>query len=465
MRSPSELPRRVLAFGDDFGMFPAGSTILCALSGGADSMALLTCLQELAEERGLTLQAAHYNHQLRGEESQRDEAFVTNWCAGQGIPLSVGTGNVAEESARTGKGIEETARAMRYAFLDETARQTGADAIATAHNADDNTETVLLHLVRGTGLDGLSGIPPRRGKLIRPLLNTSRGAIEAYLAEKGIPHVEDSSNGDTAYARNRLRQEVMPVLRSLNPHVSETLAANLRHIRADRDYLESLAAEPLRQMQKETDGLSLSAHTLTSLPTPVAVRAVKQLLAELGRYQVSAVHLEQILSLAAGKSPSARIHLPDSLTVRREYDRLRFSLTPETPTDFPPVTLPGPGTLPVYSRWTVSAEEAICPEHPAQTPWEFWLRREAAGFPLTIRPRQTGDRLRLPGRKKKPLKKWYIDEKIPREERDVLPVLIGHAGLLAAAGLGPEETLTAIPGEPALHVTVIPIQKEHTGKE
>lgn len=322
MKNPIDLAAQAAAFADKYNMLPQGSTVLCALSGGADSMALLSVLEALAKPRSLTLHAAHFNHQLRGEESQRDEDFVVQWCQKRGIPLVVGRGDVAQEAQEQGKGVEETARAMRYGFLTATAQELGADKIATAHNADDNAETLLLHLARGTGLDGLTGIPPVRGILIRPLLATPRIDIAVYLAQEEIPHVEDSSNQDTVYARNRLRQEVMPVLRDLNPAFVSTLAANLVHLREDRDLLHAMAEKATKTAVVSEGRVSLSARTLAALPHPVAVRAVKQLLAKVDRFQISSVHLEQILSLAAGPSPSATLNLPDDLFVWREYDDL-----------------------------------------------------------------------------------------------------------------------------------------------
>lgn len=259
MKNPIDLAAQAAAFADKYNMLPQGSTVLCALSGGADSMALLSVLEALAKPRSLTLHAAHFNHQLRGEESQRDEDFVVQWCQKRGIPLVVGRGDVAQEAQEQGKGVEETARAMRYGFLTATAQELGADKIATAHNADDNAETLLLHLARGTGLDGLTGIPPVRGILIRPLLATPRIDIAVYLAQEEIPHVEDSSNQDTVYARNRLRQEVMPVLRDLNPAFVSTLAANLVHLRGDRDLLHAMAEKATKTAVVSEGRVSLSA--------------------------------------------------------------------------------------------------------------------------------------------------------------------------------------------------------------
>ena len=236
-------------------------------------MALLTALALGAADRGWTVLAAHYDHGLRGEESRRDRDFVTAWCAEQRIPLTVGAGDVAGQAKETRRGIEETARSMRYVFLHETARAVGAGVIATAHNAEDNVETVLLHLTRGAGLDGLTGIPPRRGKLVRPLLASSRDEIDAFLARQGVPWVEDSTNAQTVYARNRIRREVLPVLKELNPNLTETLTANLARLRADRDWLNAQAKPVLELAEKSPGRVAVPASALSELPPTVAAKA------------------------------------------------------------------------------------------------------------------------------------------------------------------------------------------------
>ena len=435
-------------FAETHGLLPRGSRVLIALSGGRDSMALLTALEELAADLDLTLLAAHYDHRLRGAESRRDRDFVTDWCEHRRISLTIGQGNVAGAAKQNRRGVEETARAMRYAFLEETADAMGADCIATAHNANDNVETVLLHLVRGAGLDGLTGIPPRRGRLIRPMLALSRTDIDDYLARKGIPWVEDSTNAQTDYVRNRIRQEVLPVLRTINPNLNATLAANLDHLRADRDCLYDLAAPAVAQASFEKKQVSVPAAALTALPRPAAVRAVKTLLAGLDRYQISAVHLEQIMTLAESRDPGGSLSLPEGLTARREYDRLILSVRTEAPPPWTAVEVSGPGTYPLESGWTVTVTEEV--SDGARGPWRCCL--VPVPFPLTLRARQTGDRLTLPGRPGKTLKKWYIDEKIPRRLRDALPVLADETGIMAAAGLGPQSGRTAEPGAPALAV-------------
>ena len=183
-------------------LIPAGSTVLCALSGGADSMYLLCRLME----SGCTVRAAHYNHNLRST-ANRDEDFVRDWCQSHQIPLAVGGGDVAAFAAERGMGIEEAARELRYEFLQKAAAEFGCDVIATGHHAGDNAETVLMNLIRGCGLGGLSGIPERRGNIVRPMLGITRQEIDEYLAIHNIPHVEDETNGLLTYDRKVCKVE------------------------------------------------------------------------------------------------------------------------------------------------------------------------------------------------------------------------------------------------------------------
>ena len=191
-----------------------GVRVLCAVSGGVDSMYLLHRMTALGAQRGFAVGCAHFNHGLRGAESDRDEAFVRAQCEKLGVPFYAGRGDVA--SVR-GMGTEAAARELRYAFLAQCAQAHSYDWIATAHTADDNAETLLLNLARGCGLRGLTGIPPQRGKLLRPMLDTTRAQAEAYLTAHAIPHVEDSTNAADAYARNRVRHHAVPALESVNP--------------------------------------------------------------------------------------------------------------------------------------------------------------------------------------------------------------------------------------------------------
>ena len=223
-------------------LLPRSGVLLCAVSGGADSVYLLHKLRELAGETGYVLECAHFNHCLRGAESDRDEDFVRGLCEALGIRAHFGRGEVAAFAARMGLGEEDAARRLRYAFLEETADKIGAIAIATAHTADDNAETMLLNLARGAGLRGLCGIPERRGRIIRPMLGVTRREVEEYLAERGITHVEDSSNARDDYARNRIRHRAVPALLSVNPEFAQAAGRAAVLLRRDPELRRAVGA-------------------------------------------------------------------------------------------------------------------------------------------------------------------------------------------------------------------------------
>ena len=205
-----------------FDLLPRYELLLAAASGGMDSM----CLLDFLYENGYRVCAAHYNHQLRGQEADMDEDLVRAWCAARRIPLCVGTGDVAAYAGENGLTIEEAARKLRYDFLNTVAGQTGAARIVTAHHANDNAETVLFHLARGTGMAGLAGIAPKNGRLVRPFLCLTREELAAYAKEHHVPYRTDATNADTALTRNFIRAEVVPKLCRVNAqaveHISET---------------------------------------------------------------------------------------------------------------------------------------------------------------------------------------------------------------------------------------------------
>ena len=417
---------------DEYDMLPPGCTVVCAVSGGADSICLLHWLNQLRAIRPFTLVAAHYNHHLRGAESDRDEAFVKRWvedwcgpdpAAGQpplpAVRLITGGGDVSGEAKRLGLGLEETARRMRYAFLEEAARAVGADRIATAHTADDNAETVLLHLIRGSGLQGLTGIRPRQGRLVRPLLTTTRREIEDYLELYHIPHVEDSTNQDDAYTRNQVRHQVIPLLDEINPWFVPRMADTIRYLRSDNDYLSAQAAAVARRARPAGDGgLSISAALLASQPDPIAVRIVSCLLGRLGEFQFRAAHLTAVVALSRSPAPSGAVSLPHSLTARRVYGELILVRGARRSPPFAPVSLsvPGEAVLPSIG-WTIACRRAEAPEQPPDTPDHFFLNPSRLTGPLVIRPRLTGDTITLPRRRAKTVKKLLIDAKVHQSTR------------------------------------------------
>ena len=454
-----------------FDLIPPGSTVVCAVSGGADSVYLLDRLNNWRVSRSFTLIAAHYNHNLRGEESRRDEEFVRRFvaerCGGSRVvgpegeytlppvELVVGSGDVAGEAKRRKAGLEETAREMRYAFLNETADRLEADFIATAHNADDNAETLLLHLLRGCGLQGLTGIWPLRGRLIRPMLEVTRAQVEEHLRVYGLSHVEDSSNAADDYLRNRLRHQVLPLLEELAPGFTGRSRSTIARLRADEDELSRQGSVLCGQALDIPEGIAVPARVFAEAPQALAVRAVRQLLARLngGDAGCTAAHLEAAVELCRGTDPSARADLPGGLTARRQYDLLVLSRQ-HGKEPLPPLPLaPGENR---WGDWTILCEEAVCPGKAYLSPSEFYLKQGE----YLIRPRTPGDRVKLGPRPGRTVKRLMIDRKIPAHRRGRIPVLAGPGGAAAVGGFGPDQGWLAEPGGPALHIV---LQGEENG--
>ena len=244
----SNLLTRVTDTIQTYNMLSQGDSVIVALSGGADSVCLLSVLSELREEWNLTLEAAHVNHGIRGEEADRDEAFCRDLCETMGIPLRVKHANVPALCKETGESEETCGRRIRYEFFASLVEELGMTEypsvkVATAHNADDTVETLLFNLARGAGLNGLASIPPVRDYIIRPLIDSPRADIETYLSEKGLSHVEDSTNGDTGYARNRIRHKVVPELCSVNAGAVSNMSRLMGLLREDAGLLDRLAEE------------------------------------------------------------------------------------------------------------------------------------------------------------------------------------------------------------------------------
>lgn len=304
----------VLAFCRKWDMLPRGGRVLCAVSGGRDSMALLCLLKDLAAGEGFTLCAAHYNHQLR-PTARRDEDFVRAFCAENGISLTVGRGDVAAFARETGRSLEDAARTLRYRFLEETADELGADRIATAHHRRDNAETVLLHLLRGTGLRGLGGIPPVRGRVVRPLLETDRDEIDAYVNQNHVPFVEDETNLETDYTRNRLRLTVLPLLEEVAPGCTARLAETAGLLREEANHLDRETAALLPPAGENF----LSVSDLLRQDEAVRRRMVRAMAGRFG-VELTARQTGAVLDLQNG----GHLDLPRGLTVRRRADELTF---------------------------------------------------------------------------------------------------------------------------------------------
>lgn len=395
-----------------------GDRVVCAVSGGADSVALLFGMYLLREKLQLHLSAAHFNHHLRGEESDGDEAFVREFCARYDIPLTVGGAFVQPGK----KGLEAAAREARYAFLRGLPGK-----IATAHTADDNAETLLMHLIRGTGLKGLGGIAPCNGPLIRPMLNITRQEVEAFLLEYCLPHREDSSNASDAFLRNRIRHGVMPLLRAENRSVSLGLSATAQRLRQDEDFLRAQLEPALPAVSR-----------LRSMPRPLQCRYLERFLRENGIPEPEQAHIDAARGLLYSDKPSARLDFPGGRVLARDYDRLRV-LTPAQPPEEGAVSIQGTTELP---QWGIRVR---CDRTPNGG---FGVCPEGA---LTVRSRRAADTIRLSGGTKS-LKKLMIDRKISAPERSRVPILADEKGVLWAGQFGPN--LQRAEEKPTLYILV-----------
>ena len=427
-----------------FDLIPPGAGVLCALSGGADSMYLLCRLLEGRERHGWTVYAAHFNHGLR-PAAQRDEDFVRDWCKRQGVPLAAGRADVPAFVRREGLSVEEGARILRYRFLAETAEAEGLALTATGHHAGDNAETVLMNLIRGCGLNGLTGIPERRGDIVRPMLNVTRREIGDYLKEHGVPHVEDESNADPAYTRNRVRLRLLPLLEELNPRAMEHICAAAARLREDEAELSRQAERISGQGLDIPEGLAVNVEPLREAPRPIALRACGQLLDKAGLSGES-VHREGMLALALGDDPSAQIDVPGG-SVRRQYELLALSPLWER---LPPEPMALEAGESRWGGWRISCTPTVCPAKAYLSPEEFYLKPGA----YTLRPRREGDVITLGKRPSKTVKKLMIEGRVPACRRELVPVVDGGGRAAALGGFGPDLDFLAEPGYPALHIII-----------
>lgn len=404
-----------------------GRRVLCAVSGGADSVYLLHRCIEGAPERGYSVCAAHYNHCLRGAESERDERFVRELCEKLGVEFFCERGDVASYAAAHGMGTEEAARELRYAFLQRAAASAGADTIATAHSADDNAETVLFALTRGSGPRGLAGIPPVRGNIVRPMLDITRAEIESYLSGRGIPHVEDSTNSQLDYSRNRIRALVTPVLRGINPGFARAVRRSGELLRCDEEFLDSLALDFLSSYP---DG-RVDARSLAALHRSVSSRVVRHMAPK----AIGMNHVEAVLSLAASGKGEADV---PGARFRAEGGRLYVAgEAPSLPDR--ELTIPGETPLP-EAGFRILAE--FCPDgreiHISLN--TFCFQYENICGTISCTAKRPGDKLRPVGRNcTKKLSDLFAEKGIPASERALVPVLRDSRGVIAAAGFGQDE--------------------------
>jgi tRNA(Ile)-lysidine synthase len=452
--------KKILHFIRANSLFMAGETVVVAVSGGADSVALLDILASL---RGLRLKlvVAHLNHLLRGDESDGDEGFVRSLADSHGLPCLVRRVDVRGVARLEGRSLEDAGRSARYSFFDEVAATHGACSVALAHHADDQAETVLLRLLRGAGGSGLCAMAPRSaGRYVRPLLGVSRGEIEGYLDARGIAWRNDSSNEDGRFLRNRIRHELIPFLSGYNPAISERLAATAEALAADEEYLAAATDEAFaRHAVLNADGVTLAAAGAQSEPRGIRLRLYRRgvLLAKGDLARISFRHLQAIDRLFFSPRPNLCLTLPDAIRVEKSYGEITFTsmggneLLP--PDD---IILDGTGIYPLPGLGMLSVDFTHSPAELKSTPAATaYFDLEQAPFPWRIRRFRPGDRISpfgMAGQKK--VKELFIDAKIPVAARRLIPLLFSGETLLWVGGVRrssaasvTEKTTTAVRAE------------------
>lgn len=437
---------------DATGMIPVGSRGLVAVSGGADSVALFHLLHGVAKTRKLELHMAHLDHALR-PDSPADAAHVRDLCGALSVPLTEKRIDI-EALAKAGKGgIEETAREARRHFLRETARAEGCSWIALAHQRDDQAETFLLRLLRGAGTTGLAGMRPVDPPFVRPLLEFSRAELVYWLAGEGIAWREDASNQDTAFARNRVRHELLPLLASYNPAIGLRLNELCRQMADDEDdWSTRVKAELVRTAELTENECRLPCAALAGQSPAMAARmvraALKHVRGDLRR--LDADHIRATLALASGAKPQSELHLPGAWVGRR-YGVLRLRRQPPRLATVDAFAITGPGVYPLGDGRVLSAHLADDPREEGPNVVEFCGRQ--VGFPLFVRAPRSGDRLQpagMTGTRK--LQDLFVDLKLPLEDRTEALLVFGADRLLWVAGIRRCEGLRPVATGPVLRL-------------
>lgn len=413
--------------------------IAVAVSGGPDSLALLHYLKEKSDSYGLELLALHVDHMFRGEESLEDARFVERFCKQRDIPFKMKRIDVPAYMSRTGQSGQLAARECRYSFFKEVMEEEGYAYLALGHHGDDQAETILMRLARGSTGKARAGIPFARsfagGSIIRPFLCLNREDIENYCSQHQLKPRHDPSNEKDDYSRNRFRHHVLPFLRNENPQMHEQFQRFSEELESDEELLQELTLiEMNKVMEKKKDNETrLAIDLFLVMPMPLQRRGIQLILNYLYKEKppsLSAMHIENVFSLIHNPHPSGFLHLPDGLIIERSYRECIFSFHAKTSEASYHYELsePGKADLPDGSRIEF---EYICSQQVKDHSGSLLLSADSIPMPLIIRTRKNGDRMTLRGMKgTKKIKDIFIDQKIPLSERDRWPIVTDAQGTI-----------------------------------
>ena len=419
-----------------------GDSVLVGFSGGPDSTCLLYFLQTLKVKYQLQIRAIYINHNLRPVEVPAEIAFCRKICESLDIPFLVASVDVALYCKEHRMNKQEAARELRYQAFGNAAAEIRADKVALAHNADDQAETLLMRLVRGAGPTGLSGIPVKRGKIIRPLLEIGRDEIERFLAIRHIVPVTDSSNLKEDYFRNMVRARLMPMLKQANPKLLQSLGHTMEILREEERYFEIVVTKTLMKLisRKSHQRIELFLSPLEAMETVILRRVLRRAISETeGLRGIVFLHIEDIIALIKKGKSGDRLVLPRDIRVIKDYSVL--VITSEEPLRIAecPLGLPGKAVI-VGAGYVLTAAEEEESMKFGDGKSSILLDGGTMRFPLIVRPRRAGDYF-YPmgfGRKKK-LQDFLVDKKVARDERDSIPVVVSGDDIVWIAGYRADE--------------------------
>ena len=437
------------------GFFQKGDSVVVGVSGGADSMALLHILNSLSSRLKLSLHVAHLNHQLRGKEAQEDASFVKAAAESLDIPFTLGTEDVPAMVSREKLSVEEAARKARYNFLLATADKLGASKVAVAHNADDQAETFLMHLLHGTGLEGLAGMKPSMGVVVRPLLGVRRREIEVFCEQSGIDYRIDSTNADVAFLRNRIRHQLIPMLTEYNPNIVEALLRTTEIIRGENDYIEKetvLAAE--KALKKTAQGLTVKVKAFADLDEALQRRLVRHVFRLVAgpQEQLEFAHVERVRDFIVAGQTGKMLELPKEVFTEKTYQGAVFGVKKNgaccgLPKDLVSnerwedcsLMVPGTTDLPAAKAKIeagIYGIEEVKNQVVTAASSEAYLDWDTLEPPVFVGPGKEGDRFHPLGSKgHKKLSDFFIDAKIEQHKRKLVPVVYDAKGIVWVAGM------------------------------
>lgn len=465
-REPRTLEERVLKFIREKDLVKAGQKLLVAVSGGPDSVCLLYTLYQLQKELDIKLHIAHLNHQLRGEESAADARYVEEVARKLNLPYTLEKADIAAYRAGNRLSLEEAAREVRYDFLARVAQAIGTDRVAVGHTLDDQVETVLLHIIRGTGTQGLRGLQPlhqmqfagNRLTIIRPLLETSREETEELCSRLQLTPCSDTSNLSLSFLRNRVRRELLPLLRqNYNPGIRESLLRLRRIAEDEMAFLDAESVKTWRKVvQKEHNAIIFDKARLRQLSPALQRhllrRAINELLGTLK--DIETRHIEEIME-GLKKPAGRRITLPGGLVFSIEYDRFLLAFNPEEMVPFPELKgafelkLSGETRIPGWHIESRSVSRRHLPDNLDQGTGDGFTAcfdKDRIGDKIILRARRRGDWFQPLGLgRPKKVGEFMLDARIPRAWRDRIPIICTPEQIIWVAGWRIDERVKVVP--------------------